>query len=400
MTSHLFIFGRTPALSALELQVFTPSPTLVTPSVALVPKHALNLTVETAVSELGGVVKIAEVLGSIRTPTPEALVPYIIHTGGRVTFGVSVYGGQKPIPTQTLSRIKDILATGGVTARYIIAREPSLSSVAVVKEHITELVLVESGGQWIVGRTVGIQPFEDWARRDYGRPFSDPRTGMLPPKVARMIVNIALGPDTTGKVLYDPFCGMGTILAEALMRGAVVYGSDQSDDAVVQAKANLAWLVKNYPSRSFEGQNLFVSEASHASRVVAPSSVDAVVTEPFMGSTAIAQRVSGTVTSSIIREVKNTIRGLEKLYIGCLKDWRTILKGEGKVVIALPVYAVGSREYFVKRVIDTLGTLGYTTLAGPIDYGRPKAVVRRRFYILQKENPTNTTNLQFAGIDS
>ena len=82
--------------------------------------------------------------------------------------------------------------------------------------------------------------------------------------------------------------------------------------------------------------------------------------------------------------VKNIIKGLEKLYIGCLRDWFKILIPGGKVVIALPEYAFGGRVYFVKKVIDMCENLGYTTLDGPIAYSRPQAIVRRMFYKFQK----------------
>jgi tRNA G10 N-methylase Trm11 len=280
--------------------------------------------------------------------------------------------------------MKEILATYGISGRFVMSKDDELSSVTVAREHIRELVLVQTNGSWIVGKTLAVQQFAQWAQRDYGRPFSDPKSGMLPPKVARMAVNIALGQHASGRVLYDPFCGMGTILAEALMRGATVLGSDQASDAVSKTKANLDWLVARTPSASYRSENIFVSDATHASTVVAPNSVDAIVTEPFMGSSGIAQSLIQGDNRDIAKHVKDTIRGLEKLYIGCFKDWLPILKDGGKVVIALPVYAVKQREFFVKKVIDTLGVLGYTTVAGPIEYSRPQAVVRRRFFVFQK----------------
>jgi hypothetical protein len=85
------------------------------------------------------------------------------------------------------------------------------------------------------------------------------------------------------------------------------------------------------------------------------------------------------------RKVKNIIKGLEKLYIGCLRDWHDVLVPGGKVIIALPVYAVCGRELFVKKVVDMCENLGYTIVDGPIEYGRPQAVVKRKFYIFQKK---------------
>jgi hypothetical protein len=86
-----------------------------------------------------------------------------------------------------------------------------------------------------------------------------------------------------------------------------------------------------------------------------------------------------------IGDVRNTIKGLEKLYIGCLRDWRQILKADGVVMMALPMYELNGKMFFVKKVIDMCETLGYTTLTGPIEYSRPGAKVKRLFYLFQKE---------------
>ena len=82
-----------------------------------------------------------------------------------------------------------------------------------------------------------------------------------------------------------------------------------------------------------------------------------------------------------VQYVKNIIKGLEKLYIGCLRDWHKVLKKGGVVVMALPVYNINGKTYFVKKVIDMCEMLGYTTLAGPIEYSRPQAVVKRNFFV-------------------
>ena len=98
-----------------------------------------------------------------------------------------------------------------------------------------------------------------------------------------------------------------------------------------------------------------------------------------MGSTDIVNKK--TVEPSRIR---NIIKGLEKLYIGCLRDWVHVLVPKGKIIIALPAYAISGRIYFVKKVIDMCENLGYTIVDGPIEYSRPQAVVKRQFYIFQK----------------
>ena len=64
----------------------------------------------------------------------------------------------------------------------------------------------------------------------------------MPPRLARMMVNLSAC--TAGKTLLDPFCGVGTILQEALLEKAMVVGMDVNPWCVKAATENLEWLVQ------------------------------------------------------------------------------------------------------------------------------------------------------------
>ena len=65
----------------------------------------------------------------------------------------------------------------------------------------------------------------------------------MPPRLARMMVN--LSSCGKGKVLLDPFCGVGTILQEALLEGASVIGTDANAWCVKASEENLDWLARS-----------------------------------------------------------------------------------------------------------------------------------------------------------
>ncbi|OGG11084.1 hypothetical protein A2Z00_01755 [Candidatus Gottesmanbacteria bacterium RBG_13_45_10] len=388
MTGYLFVFGRTPALAFLELKSFFPNASLISPDVAYVPAVP-SLDGPAIISALGGTVKIAKVVGRLSELAPQTIVPYL--PGGQdITFGLSAYGNVS-LPRSTLHDMKKALEVGGRKARFVEARHGNaLSSVVIEKNQVHELVIVPDASSYIVAHTLAVQPFEAWGERDFGRPYADAKAGMLPPKVARMIVNIAKPTvQKEHKTLLDPFCGMGTVLGEGLLAGWDVIGSDISKQVIQKAHENLIWLLGKHPGATGKIVKMLVSEAVHIADILPPNSVDAIVTEPYMGSTDIASR-----QPTDPEELRNTIKGLEKLYIGCLRNWHTILSSRGKVIIALPAYAIQGHTYFVKKVVDMCENLGYTIVEGPIDYSRPQAVVKRNFFVLQKSNPTNTTNKQ------
>ena len=367
MTSYLYILGRTPDLAFLELKTFLPDVSRVTDDVA-------QGSSTVPIDRLGGTVKIAENVGHIATITPEILAPYI----DRATFGLSFYGMHQKPTRILLEGIKTLVSGSGRHVRFVEARDGSeLSSVVISKQHVQEYVVVKKDDGYVLGKTIAVQPFDDWGVRDFGRPNADPHAGMLPPKVSRMIVNIAdrKRDNTqllTQKTLLDPFCGMGTILGEALVMGWNVVGSDVDDDVVTRARENIRWLTEHKIAAEGVTCRLNVVDATHVSEMVDHGTIDAIVTEPFMGPTKV-------------KDVKNTIKGLEKLYIGCLREWLKVLKPNGVILMAMPLYTVAGKTYSVKKVIDKCEMLGYTIQEEPIEYGRPGAIVKRVFYLFQKK---------------
>lgn len=378
--TYLLVFGRTPDLAFAELTNFYPTAERISQDVARIAGSDIA-DPEDFLSQLGGAVKIAQEVGTVEEASAQTLTPFV-NPEPQLYFGVSVYGTL--LPVSVLPAMKQLLEKNCPHVRYAQWRHgQTVSSVSVDKKAIQELIVVKTQEGFVVGKTIAVQDYEGWGERDYGRPFADAKAGMLPPKVARMLVNIVdmdpLGKAHAKKTLLDPFCGMGTVLAEGYMRGWQVTGSDISEDVVRKAKDNMRWLTKSAPHTGGSVGSLFVHDAVHLSEKLEHGSIDAIVTEPYMGTTSMA--IKHEVD---IQKVKNIIKGLEKLYIGCLRNWHTLLVSGGRVVIALPGYAVSGRILFVKKVVDMCENLGYTIVVGPIEYSRPQAVVKRMFYILEK----------------
>ena len=412
---YLFFLGRSRELATAELLSFFPQAKRVTDDIYQVDEESFNvngkaIATRDAMSLLGGTVKIAVVLGIESSCDSKNIIKYISHHSrneinnshpgldpgsykmpdqvrhdtrvyddhNKITFGISTYEGVGKIPQSVYQDIKQLLENNGKKVRFVLPQDGSvLSSVAVVKQGVTEINIVKIDDGFLLSKTLAVQEFEEWGRRDFDRPFFDSKKGMLPPKAARMAVNIALSGNTAGKTVLDPFCGMGTIPGEAVLLGAIAMGSDTSKEAIEKAKKNTIWLRSrdaNLPPVTY-----FVSDATHISQYVREGTIDAIVTEPFMGSPKLGL---GKMTDA--KEIRNAVKGLEKLYIGCLREWLSLLKKGGVVVIALPEIELGKTKYFVKSVIDSCEALGYTNQLGPLPYSRPQAVVRRMFYKFKK----------------
>jgi len=252
--------------------------------------------------------------------------------------------------------IKKILGN----VRFILPKnEFGLSPVINTKNKVAEL-FVDSKEKKAY-QTIWVHDFEHWIKKDREMPFVNARAGMLPPKIARSMVNLVPG-GTNGKTLVDPFCGSGRILVEAAELGYKVVGLDISQSQADDTKANIKHL-------EIEGE-VIVFDATHLSEKF--TDLDCIVTEPFLGKPNIRPD-----------RVDYAVKGLEKLYQGCLKDWHKALKKGGYIVMVFPILTGLKKEYHTSRIIDSVKNLGYNQLSRVV-YSRPEAGVKREIITLQK----------------
>lgn len=89
-----------------------------------------------------------------------------------------------------------------------------------------------------VAQTIWIQDIESYSERDMNRDRSM-TVGMMPPKLAQIILNLAARGEHD-LIVWDPFCGLGTTLIEALHAGYnKIYGSDLEMTMVTATQKNM-----------------------------------------------------------------------------------------------------------------------------------------------------------------
>lgn len=378
---YLFIYGRTPELARVEARSVYPQLSFshIHPDVDLV--RMLPEEPSQVMKRLGGLVRIAKLQRTFASINPNVIAEGIhayFEDQSSITFTISVVGDIS-VPNHFFLETKRALQSSFSHIRFIPPTEGSMASAFQLNQKdIVEFVLIESSAGILLSSTVAFQFAQDWSKRDFDRPSANAKRGMLPPKVARMAINIALGAQSKGKVIADPFCGSGTVLSEGYMLGCICFGSDVSSQAVQDTIRNIQWL-KETENIDAQDAVVFQQDAVHLSQKIKENSLDAIITEPFLGDPALGE---GKIKSK--KQIRDIIKGLEKLYIGCLKDWHSLLKSDGKIVIALPLIVVEEHKQTVKKLIDTCERLGYSIQAGPLEYSRPKAIVRRQFYIFRK----------------
>ncbi|MDZ4221777.1 MAG: DNA methyltransferase, partial [Patescibacteria group bacterium] len=318
-----------------------------------------------------------------------------VHEGRKFHFGLSAYPvsgfgvGRERLKALGLE-IKKSLKQGGASVRLVESRSPNLSSVDVAKNKLldagVELCLFPLGKKLLVGKTEAVQPFEEYSERDYGRPGRDAKRGMLPPKLARMMINFASCPE--GGLILDPFCGSGTVLQEALLLGYRAMGSDIDEAAVRDTKKNIEWLAKEQ-GLAMPEPRIEAIDVRKLDESVAESSIDAIVTEVDLG-----PPLSGDESEAKVMGIE---RSLSEFYGEALAKMRFALKPGGRAVVAWPYFA---KHNISLSVFGKLADLGWSMVPpypkefqntyplsdrGTLLYGRPGQHVFREIVILEKK---------------
>lgn len=421
MPKYFFILGQNKNLSIAELASILSLPKeLKLSDQSLIVNLSEHLNPAKTLNSLGGTVKIGEIgkkAKNLEEITTEDVLNLIKQDkGSKIYFGISLYNGKVAIGEmkqmeKLAMKIKKKLKDKGFAVRWVSSKEAQLSSVIVKKNKLldfgAEIVLLRQNDGWFLGRTLAVQEFADYSFRDYGRPARDKLSGMLPVKLAKIMINLAKAKKED--IILDPFCGSGTILSEALLLGYQnLIGSDISAKAITDTKANLEWLRKNYQilrhcedsevtsedeaiSRIDQSRyQLFNLDARSLSQKIGINSIDAIVTEPYLGPVKLLKGE---------KEVKKVITQLEELYLDSFKEFSKILKSGARIVIVFPIFKV-KNNFYQLEILDKIQQLGFVkapflpkgwtqdlitiTARGSLIYSRPDQHVLREIFSFKK----------------
>jgi len=388
MTTPFYaVLGSHPALSELELAALLPTtPVLLTEKIA-----RLEIPTEVSLRDLqtqtGGVVKFLAPVSSV----PRAELPDEVAIQSRavsVLQDLHLTSDQRDEQLQfslislidgvslNETHVKKALQASGLRVRFREATQSYGASAAFLLHHpLIELFIFEDGDSYVFAQTKTWQDIDTWTVHDRERPFADRKRGMLPLKVARMLVNIAVGQKPDQHVIYDPFCGAGSVLQEAMDLGVQSIGSDISHQAVLGTLQNLEWYRKEVLAQpDLQLPEVIVKDVAAVKPSDFATKPTAIVTEPFLGKQQAATP-----------DLPNIYKGLYKLYKGAFSTWKTLLPSGGRIVIILPSVTTPKTTFDLSPLIDDLPDLGYNIVSGPVVYARPAAHTRRNVYVIEKK---------------
>ncbi len=350
-------------------------------------KHSrlTEITIKNIFKRLGGSVRLASVLENI-----DNFAPYS-QDERKITFGISILGEWRKEDSLFLKKlgnsIKRQLKENGISSRFVLPmrREYSLNAAQILRNGILEkgfeLLIVRNKGQELYAQTLLVQDLQGFVSRDIKKPGVNVEMGMLPPKLARMMVNFT-GLQTG--TIWDPFCGSGTIPMEAAVLGFNFLASDIDIKAVEDTDRNTKWLYENgYITDTLYETFLFDATKPDEDivRKLKNTDISAIVCEPYMGPPQ-KKAVSEFRGNELLTDVKRLYTKLFDLIDSKLEK-RGIM-----VVMIIPSYktdrgwmTVGIRELVGKRwIVKNREYSGSKELK----WFRSNSIIERNIYILER----------------
>jgi len=291
-----------------------------------------------------------------------SIVDEMAKAANKILFGVSVYCAEKSlrsfagsIQRSVGSAVKDELAGYKKKSKFMgFSKErgvAQLSHVEVLKKSLVEnkaevLFCIGKEETWIATTVAVHNPFE-FQKRDIYKP-NQRKIFAMPPRLARIMINLSgCQPE---KTLLDPFCGVGTVLQEALLEKAKVVGMDVNSWCVKAANENLEWLTREYGLKDTEFR-VVQGDVGRLAQKIGQETIDCIASEPDLGP-ALKQIPTGPYAQKII--VK-----LEPLFYSFIQEAFMVLKSNGRLVLVTPYIVTRSGQAVTMPIAEKLEALGF-----------------------------------------
>lgn len=408
----LLILGRQPALGLAELESLYGSSKLqpVGSRAVMVDVDPCLLTFD----RLGGSTKFCKLLTELATADWDKVEKFLLRTApghsqrlpaGKLQLGLSTIGfeevSSRRLEATGLS-LKKVIRQTGRSVRLVPNKKLELNAAQVIHNDLTgatgwELVFIKHGRKTLVAQTVKVQDIAGYTKRDRERPKRDARVGMLPPKLAQIIINLGAGllpgdklqsiceipagqpvpKPLLDKTVLDPFCGSGVVLQEALLMGYGAYGTDLEARMVAYSQKNLGWLGSWYDFK----QTAAVT-AGDAASVSWDQPFNFVASESYLGR-PFTSLPPPAVLSQTIADCNLIIKKF-------LRNIGAQIEPGIRLCLAVPAWQIKPGQFQHLPLIDQLSDFGYNRISfehvrdADLLYYRSGQIVARQLLVLTR----------------
>ncbi len=388
MSSYLFILGRNPELSRAELKNFCDE-VWYSPEKSLFigenlrfenPRNLPKTSEQIFLDRLGGVVRFGEILGEFRSEkeVQKAVLEQVQkeEKEGKIYLGATAYGCGKKFLKPFLMDLKTQIGDCRIE-NYPL--DENMTSARIFNAKLLkkgyEFVVVKNKDSFLLAQTVANQNLRNYELRDRKKNFRDAKMGMLPPKLAQILINLA-NPEFD-EVIIDPFCGSGTIGIEAAIMGYRTIGSDLSGKHVQMAEENFAQMAEKFRYEKEAGEFFAVD----ATKFPKEKLNGILVTEGTLG--------FNFKKSPNREEIDKNAQAILDLW-GKIFEKLENSKVQ-KIAFCLPAWNLRGKTISIsEKLFAKIGKSSYTPLAlfgnqKTFLYARPDAFVAREICVLEKK---------------
>lgn len=367
-----------------------------------------------AFDRLGGSIKFCKLLTTLDTTNWGEIEKFLLKVSpdqsrtmpeGKMLLGLSLYDFNESIQRieATGLSLKKAIRKTDRPVRLVPNKEHELNSASVIHNKLTspngwELVFVKDGNQTHIAQTVKVQDIDAYTRRDRERPLRDSRIGMLPPKLAQIIVNLSVGAlpedklqnicdipagdpvpfNLLNKTILDPFCGTGVLLQEASLMGYHVIGTDLEPRMVKYSIGNLEWLRGLYSLPELDS----VVEQGDATDHKWVTQPDFIAAETYLG-----RPFTAMPTPDVLMQTVNECNIILKKF---LQNLHGQLKPGTRLCIAIPAWQTRLNQYKSLPLVDQIENMGYNRVSfehapESLIYSRKEQIVARQLLVITRK---------------
>ncbi|VVB83806.1 tRNA (guanine(10)-N2)-dimethyltransferase [uncultured archaeon] len=365
---YLFLLGRNIELSVAEIKSFFERDKT---SYKIISKIKNSILIETdknlkgIVEKLGGAISMGEVIaeGNFEKLSKE-LDKLNLYSGKSNKLNYVVFDFHGKHFTDILLYLKNRFREEKLKAtEKKLTGNVKLQSGEIVPNVISNRV----NEQYFVfednfGRIIETCDYEKIEKRDMEKPVRREALS-ISPRLAKILINFSGIKE--GETLLDPFCGIGTILQEALLKNMKVIGIDKDKSAIRDAGTNLEWF--GFKTSDYK----LINEDSSKAKI---QNADAIATEPDLGE--LQKKFPS------LEKARQVVSGFEGLIIKVINNLKKNVKG--KIVFTTPLINTGKNKIecdFKKIASET----GLRIAEGfPINEFREDSIVGRSIVVMKR----------------
>lgn len=264
----------------------------------------------------------------------------------KTNYAVNFYWKTKANQKDFLLKSKKYFAKSWLSTRFVNQDFQNIKSYLVAKEKLietkTDFNIFFTPLDTFLWSTIFVQDIDSYAKRDFWK-TRDMQVGMLPPKLAQMMINI-----WWWKSIYDPFCWLWTILLESIISwNNEVYWSDISEDMIKSTKKNIDFIKDEFNTdlKTSEVIKLDAKDIAN-SPILNNNKIDSIVTEWYLWEIFWKHSID-------IDKVKNQRLILANIYTSFF-SWLKKVWFSWNIVISFPFWEIKWKYNYFEEIYDIL----------------------------------------------